>query len=123
MGKGKLLRLLGKSQNVDIPFLVGAFIFQSVVDPPCIVLLPSITRNIPLHTNLCCIWHCRLNFHLGQIHVKDQFVWDLADPDANPEAFAEVMCKDLELPRQFVPEIACRIREQIIELKKNGPSG
>lgn len=66
---------------------------------------------------------CRLNFQLGKIWVKDQFLWDVADPDANPEAFAEVMCKDLKLPRKFVPEISCRIREQIIDHRANRKKG
>ncbi|GMH36281.1 hypothetical protein BSKO_04149 [Bryopsis sp. KO-2023] len=65
----------------------------------------------------------KLNFNIGKTHVEDQFLWNVEDPDADPEAFAAVMCEDLKLPRTFMPEIACRIREQIVEYRKKGSPG
>lgn len=64
----------------------------------------------------------KLNFNIGKTHVEDQFLWNVGDPDADPETFAAVMCEDLKLPRAFMPEIACRIREQIIECRKRSGS-
>lgn len=69
----------------------------------------------------CC--GARLDFNVGKIHVKDQFVWDVGDPSATPEEFAKVTCKDLKLPSRCIPEIAYQIREQVMQLKKAGRKG
>jgi SNF5 / SMARCB1 / INI1 len=58
----------------------------------------------------------RLNIRLGRVVLRDQFEWDLADPNNCPESFAESLCADIGLGREFVPAVACRVREQLLEL-------
>merc|ERR1711971_710463 len=47
----------------------------------------------------------KLNIHLGNISLVDQFEWDIADDKNNPEEFSRKLCADLvwgaSLPPQF----------------------
>jgi hypothetical protein len=58
----------------------------------------------------------RLNIRVGRVVLRDQFEWDIADSTNCPEAFAESLCADLGLGREFVPAVACHVREQLLEL-------
>jgi SWI/SNF-related matrix-associated actin-dependent regulator of chromatin subfamily B member 1 len=58
----------------------------------------------------------RLNIRVGRVVLRDQFEWDIADSTNCPEAFAERLCADLGLGREFVPAVACHVREQLLEL-------
>jgi len=53
---------------------------------------------------------------IGRITVKDQFEWDINNPDNSPEDFAECLCADLGLGNDFVLPIAHQIREKVLEL-------
>lgn len=45
--------------------------------------------------------------------LKDKIIWDISNPDNNPEEFAHTMVADLNLPRVFASLIAMQIRRQI----------
>jgi len=55
----------------------------------------------------------KLNIHVGNLSVVDQFEWDMSDPDNSPEQFAVKICSDLGLGGEFVPAIAYSIRGQL----------
>merc|ERR1712212_58546 len=55
----------------------------------------------------------KLNIHVGNISLVDQFEWDLSDERNQPEEFAKKLCADLSLGGEFVPAIVYSIRGQI----------
>lgn len=55
----------------------------------------------------------KLNIHIGNMSLCDQFEWDLSDPDNSPEDFANCLCRELGLGGEFVPAVAYSIRGQI----------
>jgi len=54
----------------------------------------------------------RLDITVGTHNLRDQFDWDINNPDNNPERFAEQLCADLALSAEFATAIAHSIREQ-----------
>ncbi len=55
----------------------------------------------------------KLNIHVGNISLVDQFEWDLADERNSPEEFAKKICSDLSLGGEFVTAITYSIRGQV----------
>jgi len=55
----------------------------------------------------------KLNIHVGNVSLVDQFEWDLAEPLNSPEQFAMSLCTDLGLGGEFVTAIAYSIRGQL----------
>ncbi|XP_064392260.1 SWI/SNF-related matrix-associated actin-dependent regulator of chromatin subfamily B member 1-like isoform X2 [Halichondria panicea] len=55
----------------------------------------------------------KLNIHVGNISLNDQFEWDLTNPLNSPEQFARQLCADLGLGGEFVTTIAYSIRGQL----------
>eukprot|EP00095_Tigriopus_kingsejongensis_P012433 maker-scaffold924_size80766-snap-gene-0.20 protein:Tk12433 transcript:maker-scaffold924_size80766-snap-gene-0.20-mRNA-1 annotation:"swi snf-related matrix-associated actin-dependent regulator of chromatin subfamily b member 1" len=55
----------------------------------------------------------KLNIHVGNISLVDQFEWDLAEEANTPEEFAKKICADLSLGGEFVSAIAYSIRGQL----------
>ena len=55
----------------------------------------------------------KLNIHVGNISLVDQFEWDLAEEENSPEEFARKICGDLSLGGEFVTAIAYSIRGQV----------
>ncbi|XP_037092692.1 SWI/SNF-related matrix-associated actin-dependent regulator of chromatin subfamily B member 1-like [Pollicipes pollicipes] len=55
----------------------------------------------------------KLNIHVGNISLVDQFEWDLANPENSPEQFAHKLCAELGLGGEFVTAISYSIRGQI----------
>lgn len=55
----------------------------------------------------------KLNIHVGNISLNDQFEWDMGDPTNNPEDFASKLCAELGLGGEFVTAIAYSIRGQL----------
>jgi len=55
----------------------------------------------------------KLNIHVGNISLVDQFEWDLADEMNSPEEFAKKLCADLSLGGEFVTAIVYSIRGQL----------
>lgn len=53
-----------------------------------------------------------LDIAVDNLNLRDQFEWDLSDPQNSPEEFAAVYCEDLGLPGEFRSAIAHSIREQ-----------
>lgn len=60
----------------------------------------------------------RLDLRIGRIVIRDQFEWDLAEPQNSPEGFAELLCKDLGLGTEHVAAVAHALREQLVELSE-----
>ena len=57
---------------------------------------------------------CRLDVVAGSTVLRDQLAWDVNNPEADPDAFAQTMCQDLGLDGNFVPLIAWHIRAQVL---------
>ena len=55
----------------------------------------------------------KLNIHVGNMSLVDQFEWDLSCPDNNPEEFARSLCSDLGLGGEFVSAVAYSIHGQL----------
>jgi len=55
----------------------------------------------------------KLNIHIGNISLVDQFEWDLADEKNNPEEFSKKLCGDLGLGGEFVTAVLYSIRGQL----------
>jgi len=55
----------------------------------------------------------KLNIHVGNQSLVDQFEWDMSDEKNSPEEFALQLCKDLGLGGEFAAAIAYSIRGQL----------
>ena len=55
----------------------------------------------------------RLDISVDTVNLRDQFEWDLSDPQNQPEDFAYQLCADLGLPGEFLTAISHSIREQV----------
>jgi len=55
----------------------------------------------------------KLNIHIGNISLVDQFEWDLSDENNNPEEFSRKLCGDLGLGGEFVTAVLYSIRGQL----------
>uniref|UniRef100_A0A131Z0B0 SWI/SNF-related matrix-associated actin-dependent regulator of chromatin subfamily B member 1 n=1 Tax=Rhipicephalus appendiculatus TaxID=34631 RepID=A0A131Z0B0_RHIAP len=55
----------------------------------------------------------KLNIHVGNISLVDQFEWDMSEKENSPEGFALKLCSELGLGGEFVTAIAYSIRGQL----------
>ncbi|KAF7234864.1 hypothetical protein EG68_10300 [Paragonimus skrjabini miyazakii] len=55
----------------------------------------------------------RLNIHVGNISLVDQFEWDMSEAENSPELFAGRLCAELGLGGEFVTAVAYSIRGQL----------
>lgn len=55
----------------------------------------------------------RLNIHVGNMSLVDQFEWDLSETSNSPEQFATRLCAELGLGGEFVTAVAYSIRGQL----------
>lgn len=55
----------------------------------------------------------KLNIHVGNISLVDQFEWDMSEKNNSPEQFALKLCSELGLGGEFVTAIAYSIRGQL----------
>ncbi|XP_029193225.2 SWI/SNF-related matrix-associated actin-dependent regulator of chromatin subfamily B member 1-A-like isoform X1 [Acropora millepora] len=55
----------------------------------------------------------KLNIHVGNISLMDQFEWDFSESLNTPEQFALSLCSDLGLGGEFATAIAYSIRGQL----------
>uniref|UniRef100_A0A672R6G0 SWI/SNF Subunit INI1 DNA binding domain-containing protein n=1 Tax=Sinocyclocheilus grahami TaxID=75366 RepID=A0A672R6G0_SINGR len=55
----------------------------------------------------------KLNIHVGNISLVDQFEWDMSEKENSPETFALKLCSELGLGGEFVTTIAYSIRGQL----------
>uniref|UniRef100_A0A674EG38 SWI/SNF-related matrix-associated actin-dependent regulator of chromatin subfamily B member 1 n=2 Tax=Salmo trutta TaxID=8032 RepID=A0A674EG38_SALTR len=55
----------------------------------------------------------KLNIHVGNISLVDQFEWDMSERENSPETFALMLCSELGLGGEFVTTIAYSIRGQL----------
>ncbi|KAI0251835.1 hypothetical protein BJV78DRAFT_1207106 [Lactifluus subvellereus] len=61
----------------------------------------------------------RLDIGIGSMKLDDQFEWDIENPGASPEQFAEVYARELGLGGEFRTAIAHSIREQVQTYQKS----
>lgn len=55
----------------------------------------------------------KLNIHVGNVSLVDQFEWDMSEPQNSPEEFAKRLAAELGLGGEFVTSIAYSIRGQL----------
>lgn len=55
----------------------------------------------------------KLNIHVGNVSLVDQFEWDMSDTNNSPEEFAKKLASELGLGGEFVTAIAYSIRGQL----------
>jgi SWI/SNF-related matrix-associated actin-dependent regulator of chromatin subfamily B member 1 len=55
----------------------------------------------------------RLNIHVGNVSLNDQFEWDMSEPENSPEEFSKRLAAELGLGGEFVTSIAYSIRSQL----------
>jgi len=55
----------------------------------------------------------KLNIHVGNISLVDQFEWDLAEERNSPEEFSRKLCADLGLGGEFATAVLYSIRGQL----------
>jgi SWI/SNF-related matrix-associated actin-dependent regulator of chromatin subfamily B protein 1 len=55
----------------------------------------------------------KLNIHVGNVSLVDQFEWDMSEPQNSPEEFAKKLAGELGLGGEFVTSIAYSIRGQL----------
>lgn len=55
----------------------------------------------------------RLNLEYDSYRITDFLLWNANEDVITPEAFAAVTCVDMDLPQNFVPQIATAIRNQL----------
>ncbi|CAH1802018.1 unnamed protein product [Owenia fusiformis] len=55
----------------------------------------------------------KLNIHVGNISLVDQFEWDMGERENSPEEFATKLCAELGLGGEFVTTISYSIRGQL----------
>ncbi|CAF0757614.1 unnamed protein product [Didymodactylos carnosus] len=55
----------------------------------------------------------KLNIHVGNVSLVDQFEWDMSDKHNSPEEFARMLSAELGLGGEFVTAIAYSIRGQL----------
>lgn len=60
----------------------------------------------------------RLNLHVGNVSLIDQFEWDMSETKNDPEQFAVALCTELGLGGEFITGIAYSIRAQLNFHKK-----
>ena len=61
----------------------------------------------------------QLDILVSSLKLEDQFEWDLDNPDASPEDFAEVYTQELGLGGEFKTAIVHSIREQVQAYQKS----
>ena len=60
----------------------------------------------------------RLDIEHDQWKIKDTFMWNGADTIVSPEMFAQVLCRDFNVPEGvFVPRICAAIRQRVREFQ------
>lgn len=61
----------------------------------------------------------KLEVRVGNIFIRDQFLWDIGNMNSDPEEFAKTLCKDLLIEEPMAPAaVAIAIREQLLELAR-----
>lgn len=55
----------------------------------------------------------KLNVHVGNTSLVDQFEWDISCPQNSPEEFARNLCQELGLGGEFISAISYSIRGQL----------
>lgn len=55
----------------------------------------------------------KLNIHVGNISLADQFEWDMSERENSPEEFTTKLCAELGLGGEFVTAVAYSIRGQL----------
>uniref|UniRef100_A0A914IAV6 SWI/SNF-related matrix-associated actin-dependent regulator of chromatin subfamily B member 1 n=1 Tax=Globodera rostochiensis TaxID=31243 RepID=A0A914IAV6_GLORO len=113
-----------KNDKLITPEMVAEILCEDL-DLPVNTFLPAIAQNIQQQVEA----HSeampdddqatdqrallKLNIHVGNQSLVDQFEWDMSDPNNHPEQFAQKLCAELGLGGEFVSAIAYSIRGQL----------
>lgn len=110
-----------KNEKIITPDMVAEAICEDL-DLPISTFLPAISQSIhqqieshsdstpfdgQLSDQRAII---KLNIHVGNQSLVDQFEWDMSDENNNPEEFARKLCAELGLGGEFLNAIAYSIR-------------
>lgn len=92
------------------------------LNPSCFIpaISQSIRQQLDSHPNDTIIEDntdqrviVKLNIHVGNVSLVDQFEWDISEPQNSPEEFAKTLAAELGLGGEFVTSIAYSIRGQL----------
>jgi SWI/SNF-related matrix-associated actin-dependent regulator of chromatin subfamily B protein 1 len=59
----------------------------------------------------------KLNIHVGNQSLVDQFEWDMSDDSNSPEEFALKLCTELGLGGEFIAAVAYSIRGYLVSIR------
>ncbi|XP_065830577.1 SWI/SNF-related matrix-associated actin-dependent regulator of chromatin subfamily B member 1-like [Oscarella lobularis] len=101
-----------------------ALIMCDDLDLPTHIFIPAIAGAIRQHCDqfspdeIACDHEDRrviikLNIHIGNMSLTDQFEWDMSNPENSPGDFARQLCADLSLGGEFATAIEYSIRGQL----------
>ncbi|CAD5224315.1 unnamed protein product [Bursaphelenchus xylophilus] len=115
--------VFNKNEKLITPEMVAEAICEDL-ELPIHIFLPAIAHSIvqqleshtelplePAGTDQRVV--IKLNIHVGNQSLVDQFEWDISDKNNSPEEFAVKLCSDLGLGGEFVSAVAYSIRGQI----------
>lgn len=87
---------------------------HSYVRPPLQPAKPE-TAPPPVVDNPDFDWRVviKIDITSAQHTLKDQFEWDINNPENDPEQFAETFVREMALPQEFATAVAHTIREQV----------
>ncbi|KAL3079803.1 hypothetical protein niasHS_014085 [Heterodera schachtii] len=113
-----------KNDKLITPEMVAEVLCEDL-DLPLNTFLPAIAQNIqqqieahsePIPDDVQATDQralLKLNIHVGNQSLVDQFEWDMSNPNNSPEQFAQKLCAELGLGGEFVGAIAYSIRGQL----------
>ena len=64
-----------------------------------------------------------LDIHLGDVYLRDSFLWDISNPNNKPEQFVDGLVADLGLSSEFRGPIATQLREEIVRITQEAAAG
>eukprot|EP00898_Chlorokybus_atmophyticus_P000225 jgi/Chlat1/1202/Chrsp115S01667 len=112
-------RQLCAEKDLPKPFVhaVAAAIQAQVGEYQAVQAAGSSGANLHYDTNLHVI---KLDVRVGNLHLTDQFVWDISNRELSPEAFAEQLCRDVHVDhnREMPIAVATAIREEVFQIMK-----
>lgn len=113
-----------KNDKLITPEMVAEVLCEDL-DLPVNTFLPAISQSIhqqiEAHSDAVPVDEqatdqralLKLNIHVGNQSLVDQFEWDMSEPRNSPEQFAQKLCSELGLGGEFVAAIAYSIRGQL----------
>ena len=115
---------INKNEKLITPEMIAEVLCEDL-DLPVNTFLPAIAQSIhqqieahseslpvdaQVHDQRALL---KLNIHVGNQSLVDQFEWDMSDESNSPEEFALKLCTELGLGGEFVAAVAYSIRGQL----------